>query len=210
MIALGVSAFVLLISASLLDHLYQTKRQADFQLSLSAIRAPFQRAILDPNTWALSRSSDAMMKCFSGSIPASCLALNGMTPRDFKFYSGTQVLYDSTDPVAGFTEKGQSCTTFGSPGTCVLKPHLTWVAQCNLIPDPSCLSPLVFVNLSYQTAVGFNLTQVNLASYGFQISKATFPIKTANSCAGVIPLTCTPSQAAICENGVWVCEEFGL
>ena len=208
-VALGVGSIAVLISTTILVQLYGAKRRADFLVGLSDIRVSFQRAILDGQSWDQSRLSDSMMNCFSGA-QSTCLALNGMAARDFKIFSGSQLLFDSTDALAGYTLTGQPCSTFSTTSaTCLLKPHVTWQAQCNLAADPTCLSPLILVRLNYTTSSEFDLTSINLASYGFQISKATFAIKASDSCAGAIPI-CSGSQAAICENSNWTCEEFGL
>jgi hypothetical protein len=92
-------------------------------------------------------------------------------------------------------------------GDCILKPDLKWKAECNLIADPTCLSPLIVVDLNF-TYSGPSVGAINFASYGFRLSKATFPLSVGHPCSGPIP-ACTVSQAAICESSAWVCREFG-
>ena len=208
MTALGIGSLIILVSGTMISNLYQEKRRADFILALNEIRVSFQRAVLDSNAWAQSETSDSQMSCFSGSAATSCLSLNGMPSKDLKIYSGGQLLFDSISATSGYTQTGQPCGTYGGAG-CILKPHLKWQAQCNLTADPNCNAPLILVSLTYQLS-GTDFSSVNFASYGFQLSKATFAIQSANTCAGVIPIGCTASQTAVCVSGTWACEEFGL
>ena len=205
--AIGVSAIIIVLASTVFYRLYQEKMRADFVFALTSIRISFQQSVINSQTWALTQSNTPAMGCFSGGTPAPCVGI-GTTATDMVIYSGTTPLYDSTNATAGYTLEGLPCATYGAPGACVIKPHVTWLLQCNSVIDPTCLSPLVILNLNYAYN-GPDVGATNLNSYGFQITKATFPVKSSTTCTGAVP-PCTATQAAMCQGGSWVCEEFGL
>jgi prepilin-type N-terminal cleavage/methylation domain-containing protein len=202
----AVSSIVFLITMSVLYRLYQEKAQAEFMLALTELRITFQNAVIKSQSWSRTQSNNSSMSCFSGGAPSSCLALNGVAAQDLKLYSGETLLYDGSDATAGFTRSGAPCSTFGAGSDCILKPNLKWFVQCNLAVDPSCLSPLVVIDLKYNYK-GQNAQTINFDSYGFRIAKSTFSLQVTKPCGGVVP-ACSASQAALCESGSWVCREF--
>ena len=130
-------------------------------------------------------------------------------PRPLKLADIGGVIYDGTILGTGYTLTGATCTTYGAPNTdCVLRPLLTWKAQCDAAVDPLCERPVILIRLDYAYN-GPDLGPINFQSQGFAISQPTFPLAATEACTGVIPI-CTATQAAVCVSSTWTCEEFGL
>jgi hypothetical protein len=204
---MGVAALIALVCASAMEMLIKEKSRADLLMTVADLRLRFQRAVLKSQDWAATQSHESNMSCFSGTLPSSCLTTASLGFQPLKVYESGSLFFDSSSSTAGYTRSGVACSTYGTTGDCILKPDLKWKAECNLIADPTCLSPLIVVDLNF-TYSGPSVGAINFASYGFRLSKATFPLSVGHPCSGPIP-ACTVSQAAICESSAWVCREFG-
>jgi hypothetical protein len=213
MVAIAMAGISVLIAAQILTLTARAKSRNDFLIVVSELRQTFQQAVIRTADWTITKAQNPAMACFAGGSASTCSgqAAAAGYPQPFKLYSADgAVIYDATNPASGYTLNGAACTTFGTtaPASCLIKPLLTWNLQCNLAIDPSCLSPLVVIDLDYQYN-GASLGPINFATYGFHLLIPTFAYRQTPTCSGAIPI-CTGSQQVVCVARTWTCKEFGI
>lgn len=217
LVSIAISSIVALMAGTLLVSLLHLERRYQFLEILALLKLKYQQVILTKADWEATVSGNQSMMCFRGPGPTSCLQelqnqqTNG--PEALNLYTAgslTTPLFDSTLPYNGFDLNGASCNTFGQepPTSCVLQPRLNWHLECQLSLDPTCESPLVVVDMTFNYK-GPSLGAIRFSTYGFHIVTATFPLTVSLPCGPAPAGTCAVPQKMLCISGNWACQEFG-
>ncbi|MGZ3774502.1 MAG: hypothetical protein ACXVCY_11855 [Pseudobdellovibrionaceae bacterium] len=147
---LGIGLSVAIESAIALVSINQMKLQheVEFRESLMGIKNSLQEVIASDASWEVTKTMNNGMKCLT---PGQPYCQQGGTQRlMIKLYdSMNNVIYDASNPTAGFTYHGTSCNSYSSSGNdaCPLRVDLQWRGICN---DTQCKSQEDFFTVEFK------------------------------------------------------------
>lgn len=109
----------------------RSQSEALFKSQVHEIRQSLTSAIASDSAWTVTRSRNTGMICAT-KTQLYCQP-GGSQRKDFALYDAEGVLiFDSTNPAAGFRFDGTPCTTFSRSGNdlCPLRVNLKWRSAC--------------------------------------------------------------------------------
>lgn len=188
---IGAGLVGVLLSAGLMwqGRLTQERIRENVAAMLSEKKAHYLNLIDNDAAWAQTESLNGPASHLGCIGSTGCLGLTA--PSTFSIYDATgATVFDSS--AGGLNLDGSTCSS-----SCAIEFQLSWTPSC-AAADTGCRFPLVQIKGTFSSKILPGT--INLAKYGFQISRSSF---TTTACKGALP-SCG-GDIVVCESSGWAC-----
>lgn len=167
LVTLAVSGVVIISVATVLTWTTQIKVRSMGRVQMELVKQILIQNLSSPASWSMTVSKNQpSMACL---LPDSTTPCTPNQPARFSLWdAGGNLIFDATDPAAGFNAMGEPCNPqafamAGGNDACPFRYELQWSAVCDPSGTPTCINPQVLLNahLYYRPADMKNLGPID-------------------------------------------------